>query len=167
MTLSMYQASVTVSQRALKALSTLLTKAEADAEARKIDPSVFTSARLAPDMFALARQVQIAADTARNGAAYLAGVTAPSHPDTETTFPELQARIKAVQDYLAGFTPEQINASEDRTLTIKMGGQEMQFPATDYLLGFVIPNLYFHIGAAYNILRHNGVAVGKRDFLGM
>ena len=166
MSLSMYQASVTVFTRALTALSANLDKAAADAEARGIDPSVFINARLAPDMFALARQVQIAADTARNGAALLAGDTPPSHPDTETTFPELKARIAAVLDYLKTFKPEQFEGAETRTVVLKMRAGDMSFAGADYLLGFALPNLYFHAATAYDILRANGVALGKRDFLG-
>jgi len=162
----MYQASVTVFSRVLSNLSAILDKAAADAEARKIDPAVFIGARLAPDMFALARQVQIAADTARNGAAKLAGVEPPSHPDTETSFPELKARIASVQAYLKTFTPEQIDAAASGVVKMKMRGAEISLPGTDYLFGFVLPNLYFHATTAYAILRHNGVPVGKHDFLG-
>ena len=166
MSLSMYQASVTVFTRSLTALSVILDKAAADAETRGIDPSVLINARLAPDMFALARQVQIAADTARNATANLAGVTPPSHPDTETTFPELKARIAAVLDYMKGFKPEQFEGAETRTVVMKMRTGDLSFAGADYLLGFALPNLYFHAATAYDILRHNGVAVGKRDFLG-
>ena len=166
MSLSMYQASVTVFTRTLTALSALLDKAAADAEARGIDPSVLVGARLAPDMFALARQVQIAVDTARNATANLAGVTPPSHPDTETTFPELQARIATVLAYLKSFKPEQFEGAETRTVVMKMRTGDLSFAGADYLLGFALPNLYFHAATAYDILRHNGVALGKRDFLG-
>ena len=166
MSLSMYQASVTVFTRSLTALSVILDKAAADAETRGIDPSVLINARLAPDMFALARQVQIAADTARNATANLAGVTPPSHPDTETTFPELKARIAAVLDYMKGFKPEQFEGAETRTVVMKMRTGDLSFAGADYLLGFALPNLYFHAATAYDILRANGVALGKRDFLG-
>ena len=166
MSLSMYQASVTVFIRSLTALSAILDKAAADAETRGIDPAVLVGARLAPDMFALARQVQIAADTARNAASLLAGVEAPSHPDVETTVPELKARIATVLDYLKGFKPEQFEGADTRTVVMKMRAGDMTFAGADYLLGFALPNLYFHSATAYGILRHNGVAVGKRDFLG-
>ena len=166
MPLSMHQASVPVFVRMLGALSAILTKAEADAVARKIDPSVFVNARLAPDMFALARQVQIATDGVKGGVSRLAGVEIPSYPDTETSFEELQARIAKTVAYLESFTPDQIDGSEDRAVTMKLPGGELEFKGADYLLNFVLPNFYFHLTTAYAILRQNGVAVGKRDFLG-
>lgn len=166
MSISVYQAVMSPLTRTLAALSVILDKAEADAEARGIDPSVLINARLAPDMFPLSRQIQVAADSARNAAANLAGLPQPSHPDTETTFPELKARIAMIQEYLKGFTPEQFEGAETRTVTLKFPNGEMAFPALDYLFGFALPNFYFHASAAYMILRHNGVKVGKRDFLG-
>jgi hypothetical protein len=166
MSVSVHQATIVPLTRTLAALSAILDKAAADAEARGIDPSVLVGARLAPDMFPLSRQIQIAADSARNAAANMAGLPQPSHPDTETTFPELKARIALVQDYLAGFTPEQFEGAEGRTVTLKFPQGEMHFPALDYLFTFALPNFYFHASAAYMILRHNGVKIGKRDFLG-
>lgn len=166
MSLSMYQASIPVFVRMLGNLEAILDKGLADAEARKIDPSVFVNARLAPDMHPLSRQVQIACDMAKGGAARLAGVEPPSMPDVETTFEELKARIGKTVDFVKGVKSEQIDGSEEREVILKFPGGEMNLTGQQYLLGFVLPNLYFHITAAYAILRHNGVAVGKMDFVG-
>ncbi len=166
MSLSMYQASVPVFVRQLENLSSILKKAEAHAVAKKIEPEVFITARLAPDMFALARQVQIVTDGVKGGAARLAGVEVPSYPDTEKTFPELQARIEKTISFLKGFKPAQIDGSEDRTITLKVGGNEMNFKGQPYLLNFVLPNLGFHTTTTYAILRHNGVEIGKKEYLG-
>lgn len=166
MSLSMYQASVPVFVRLLGNLSDILTKAEAHAAAKNIDPSVFITARLAPDMFPLSRQIQIAADAAKSGAALLAGVEVPSYADTETTFAELQARIAKTIAFVQTVTAEQIDGSEDRTITLKRRDKETVFQGQPYLLTYVLPNLYFHITTAYAILRHNGVEIGKRDYLG-
>ena len=166
MSLSMYQASVPTFIHGLNNLATILTKAAAYAEAKKIDPSVLINARLAPDMFALARQVQIATDIAKGGAARLAGVEVPSFPDTETTFAELQARIAKIITFLQSLKAAQIDGSEEKTITLKVGGNDMKFTGQAYLLSFVIPNLYFHITTTYAILRHNGLDIGKKDFLG-
>lgn len=166
MTLSMYHASVPVFIHGFTNLSAILTKAAAHAEAKKIEPSVLIHARLYPDMFALARQVQIATDVVKGGVARLAGVDVPSFPDTETTFEELAARIQKTIAFLQGITLEQINGSEDKAITLKVGPNEMHFEGQPYLLNFVIPNFYFHITATYAILRHNGVDIGKMDFLG-
>jgi uncharacterized protein len=166
MTISMYQASVPVMVRMLGNLSAILTKAEADAEARKIDPSVFLEARLAPDMLPLTRQIQIASDAAKGGAARLAGIDVPSFPDTETSFSELQARIKQTVDFMESLTPAQIDGSEVKTITLKFPGREVSFPGQVFLLSFTLPNFFFHVTTAYAILRHNGVTVGKMDFLG-
>jgi len=166
MSLQMYDASVPAFIAALTNLSALLTKGAAHADAKKFDPSVLVNARLAPDMFPLARQVQIASDGAKGGGARLAGVDVPSFPDTETTFPELQDRIEKTITFLKTLKAEQINGSEKKPITLKVGSNEMSFEGQPYLLNFVIPNLYFHISIAYAILRHNGVDVGKMDFLG-
>jgi hypothetical protein len=162
----MYAVSVPVLIRGFRNLSAILDKAAAYAEARKIDPEVLVGARLAPDMHPLRAQIQIASDTAKGGAARLAGVEMPSWPDTETTLPELQARIKTTIDYLESFTPDQIDGAEDRTVTMKFPNGEMKFSGTDYLSGFLLPNFFFHLTTAYAILRHNGVGIGKMDFLG-
>jgi hypothetical protein len=166
MTISMYQASVPVLLRQLNNLAAILKKAEAHADARKIDPSVFINARLAPDMFALARQVQIASDTAKGCAARLAGIEVPSYADTETTFAELQARIAKTVDFLKSIKPEQIDGSEERQVVLKMRSGDVTFRGQPYLLDFALPNLYFHFTTVYAILRHNGVEIGKMDYLG-
>jgi hypothetical protein len=166
MSLSMYQASIPVFLRSLGVLSRILDKAAAHAEAKKIDPAVFINARLAPDMFALARQVQIACDAAKIGAARLAGVDAPSHPDTEATFPELQARIAKVVTFLQSIKAAQIDGSEERSITLKVRGKETSLQGQPYLLTWALPNFFFHVTTTYAILRHNGVELGKLDYLG-
>ena len=166
MTLSLYTASAPVIVRALKALSGLLTKAEASAKDRGFDAAVLLTARLAPDMHHLIRQVQIASDGAKGAAARLAGIEAPSFPDTETTFEELHARITKTIAFVEGIDPAAFGGDPDQALLVKMGGQEFPFTRQSFLFTFALPNLYFHVSTAYGILRHNGVAVGKRDFLG-
>ncbi|HEU4825877.1 MAG TPA: DUF1993 family protein [Dongiaceae bacterium] len=166
MTLSMYQASVPVFVRGLENLSAVLAKGAAHAEAKKIDPAVFVNARLAPDMFALARQIQIASDAAKGCVARLAGAEVPSYPDTESTFPELEARIAKTIAFVKGFTATQIDGSEERSVLLKMRSGDMTFRGQDYLFKLTLPNFYFHITTAYDILRHNGVEVGKMDYLG-
>jgi len=133
---------------------------------KKIDPSVLINSRLAPDMFPLSRQVQITTDIAKGGAARLAGVEIPSFADTETTFDELQTRIEKTISFLKTIKSGQIEGSAGRPISLKVGPNEMKFNGQDYLLKFVTPNVYFHVTAAYAILRHNGVDVGKMDFLG-
>lgn len=166
MALSMYQASIPVFTHVLNNLSAILHKAQAHATAKKIEPSVFLNARLYPDMFAFTRQVQIACDIAKGGAARLAGIDVPSIPDTETSFAELQERIKKTIDFVQSQTALKIDGSEKKTISLKVGGNEMSFEGQPYLLHFVLPNLYFHTAIAYSILRHNGVEIGKMDFLG-
>jgi hypothetical protein len=163
----MYDASIPAFIRILGNLSAILDKAAAYAEAKKIDPSVLVNARLAPDMFPLSRQVQIATDGVKGCAARLAGVDVPSYPDTESTFPELKARIAKTADFLKGFKPAQIDGSEERKVAFKVGGQDRSFLGKPYLFEYVIPNLYFHVTTAYGILRHNGLEIGKKDYLGM
>ncbi|MGE8499132.1 MAG: DUF1993 domain-containing protein [Pseudomonas sp.] len=166
MSLSMYQASIPVFTRQLTNLSTILGLAATNAQARKIEQSVLLGSRLAPDMFPLSRQVQIACDSAKAGAALLAGVEAPSHADDETTFEELQARISKTLDFLKSVDAAQIDGSEDRTVTLKRRDKETHFQGQAFLFDHVLPNLFFHVTTAYAILRHNGVDLGKRDFLG-
>lgn len=166
MPLSMYQASVPVFTRMFANLSAILTKAEAHAKTKKIEPAVFINARLAPDMYPLSRQIQIASDSAKGCAARLAGVEVPSFPDTETTFAELHARIKKTVDFIKTCQPKQIDGTEEKPIHLKMGDWEAKFKGQDYLLNFVLPNFYFHITTAYAILRHNGVEIGKGDFMG-
>lgn len=166
MSLSMYQASVPVFVRMFGNLSTLLQKGADHAAAKKFDAAVLVNARLAPDMFALARQVQIATDMAKGCVARLAGVEPPKYDDTETTIPELQARIAKTVDYIKTFQPAQIDGSEDRAIELKSPRGAMNFKGQQYLLHFVLPNVYFHITTTYNLLRHNGVEIGKMDFIG-
>ncbi len=166
MTLSMYQASVPVFRQLLTALSGVLDKAAAHAAARKIDPTVLLGMRLAPDMFALTRQVQVAADFAKNTTARLAGVEPVKMEDNEKTIDELKARIAKTLEYIGGFTAAQIDGSEDRELTIPMRGEPVKFKGQPYLLHFAMPNFYFHTTTAYAILRHAGFEIGKRDFVG-
>ena len=166
MTVSMYQASVPVFQQILTSLSAILTKAAAHAEAKKIDPSVFITARIAPDMFPLSRQIQIATDHAKGASARLAGVEIPAFPDTETTFPELQARIAKTLDFIKNLKPAQFEGAASREVKLKIGGNELTFSGQKYLFHGAFPNFFFHATTAYDILRHNGVEIGKRDFLG-
>ena len=164
--MSMYQASVPVLKRMLNNLSDILEKGAAHAEAKKIDPAVLIASRLYPDMFALARQVQTATDTAKGCAARLAGKEIPKYEDNEATFPELAARIRKTVAFLDTFKPEQIDGMEDKSITLKLRGGDLSFTGMSYLLHFALPNFYFHVTTAYDILRHNGVEVGKMDFLG-
>ena len=166
MSLSMYQASIPTFVRGLTNLSAILNKAASYAESKKIDPSVLINARLAPDMFPLSRQIQIASDIVKGGAARLSGVEAPSFPDTEASFDELQERIKKTIRFIESVEPAQVDGTEERDIHLKVGGRELDFKGQPYLLQFVIPNFYFHITTAYAILRHNGLDIGKGDFLG-
>ena len=166
MSLSMYHASVPVFVHGLGNLSAILTKAEAYASARKIEPQVLLNARLAPDMFAFTRQVQIACDIVKGGVGRLAGLEIPSFADTEASFAELQTRIQNTLDFIQTATPAQLSGSEAKPIVLKVGGQEMKFEGQPYLLQFVLPNFYFHSSMAYAILRHNGLEIGKMDFLG-
>lgn len=166
MSISMYQASVPVFVSTLRNMAAILDKAAANAAARKIDESVFVNARLAPDMFALARQVQIATDIVKGGAARLASAEVPRWEDNEASFAELQARLARTIDFVQGFGAAQIDGSEERDITFRLAGREAHFTGQRYLLDFVLPNLYFHAATTYAILRHNGVDIGKMDFLG-
>ena len=166
MSLSLYQASVPVFVRMFGNLSAILDKAAAYAEARKIDPAVLLNARLAPDMHPLTRQIQIASDAVKGCAARLAGVEVPSFADSESSFAELQARIAKTLEFVYSLTPAQIDSGEGREVVLKFPGAELKFKGEDYLLHFVLPNFYFHITTAYAILRHNGLDIGKMDYLG-
>lgn len=166
MSLSMYQASIPVITRYLNNLSALIDKAAAHCEARKIDPTVLVNFRLTPDMLPFSRQVQIATDQVKGMAARLAGVEVPSYADTEATFDELKARIAKTVAFLNTFKPAQIDGTEGKEITLKAGTAEFKFKGDDYLVSFVLPNFYFHVTTAYAILRHCGVEIGKRDFLG-
>jgi len=163
----MSQASISVFEIGLNALSGVLDKAEAFAAAKKIDPAVLLHSRLSPDMFDLTRQVQVVTDQARRGSARLAGVEPPSYEDTETTIDQLKARLAKTVAYLKALDRKQIEASADREITFPLGGPNKgQMKGDDYLNHFVLPNFYFHLTAAYAILRHCGLDIGKRDFLG-
>jgi len=166
MSLTMYQASIPVFVRMLDNLSAILHKAELYAEARQIDSSVLVNARLAPDMLPLSRQVQIASGTAKGCGARLAGLEVPSYPDTESSIAELQERIARTQAFLLGIDAARLEGCESRPITLKFPSRELRFNGVDYLLGFALPNFYFHLTTAYAILRHNGVNIGKMDFLG-
>ena len=166
MSISMYQASAPRFANTLKNLSAVLDKAKAHAEAKKIDEQVLTSARLFPDMFALARQVQIACDTAKGAVARLAGVEIPKHEDTEKTFDELKERIAKTLAFIATVKAAQLDGTEDKEIVLKLQGKDVPTKALTYLLGRAWPNFYFHAATAYNILRHNGVEIGKGDFIG-
>jgi hypothetical protein len=165
-TISLYQISVPVFSQRLQALSALLAKGEANAAERKIDPQVLLTARLAPDMFALTRQVQIATDHAKGASSRLAGREVPKYDDNEASFADLQARIGKTIGHLNSFSAADIDGSEDRTIELKLGQREISMAGLQYLQSVAMPNFYFHITTAYDILRHNGVPVGKRDFLG-
>lgn len=167
MSLSMYQASVPVFVRQFGALSKILAKAEAFAAEQRIDPATLIDARLAPDMHPFARQVQIASDIVKGGVARLAGIDAPAFADTETTFAELEDRIAKTIGFIASVPADQIDGTEARTITLKAGDKEFPFVGQDYLLHFVLPNFFFHVTAAYALLRQAGVPIGKMDFLGV
>lgn len=166
MTISMYQASVPVFTRMLSNFIGVLEKGAAYAEEKKIDPSVLINSRLYPNMYPLSRQVQIATDQAKGCAARLAGQQPPKYEDNETTFPDLIARIKKTIDFINTFKPEQIDGTEDKTITLPIGKQEMTFKGMVYLLNVVHANMYFHITTGYDILRHCGVDLQKKDYLG-
>ena len=161
MPLSMYQASIPLLVRGLDNLSAVLKKGEAHAGA-----AALVEARLAPDMFTLAGQVQRASDTAKGCAARLAGIDNPSFPDTETTFAQLQERIARTVAFLQGVKPEQVDGTEDKPIAFKAGPYTLNFTGASYLTTFVVPNFYFHVTTAYDIRRHRGVEVGKMDYLG-
>ncbi len=166
MTISMYQASVPVFIRMLGNLRAILEKGAAHAASRKFDASVLTNARLAPDMLALPRQVQIASDSAKGCVARLAGIDPPKYEDTESTVPELLERVDKTVAFLKTVKPAQVDGSEERAITLQMRTGTLQFKGLQYLTHFALPNFYFHVTTAYNILRHNGVELGKPDFIG-
>ncbi len=161
----LYDITVTQYSKMLENLSRILEKAAQYAEAKKFNIDVLLNSRLAPDQFNLIRQIQIACDTAKFGAARICGKEAPSHPDTETSLAELQARIKTVQDYLASFKPEDFAGAEVRHVS-QPRWEGKYLTGTEFVIQHSLPNIYFHITTAYSILRHNGVDVGKKDFLG-
>lgn len=166
MTISMYQATVPVCIRALTNLDLILKKGEQYALKKKVSPEVILNCRLAVDMLPLTKQIQIVSDTAKGAGARLAGIDNPKFEDNEHSFAELYARIDKTIQFLKTIRPEQIDGSEEKTIMLKLGPEEVRFTGVNYLLAFVLPNLLFHVSTAYNILRHNGVELGKRDYLG-
>ncbi len=166
MTLSMYEASAPRFASMLRNLDAIIAKAQAYAIAKKIDPSVLLTARLFPDMLTFLRQVQIASDHAKGAVARLAGVEVPKYEDTEQSFEEVRARLAKTIAFVESFSAGQIDGSEEREISLKAGGKEMSFKGMPYLVGFALPNFYFHLVTAYNILRHNGVEIGKLDYIG-
>jgi hypothetical protein len=162
----MYQASVPVFVRGLTSLKGIMEKAASHAQAHKIEPSVLLNARLFPNMFPFTRQVQIAGDFAKGSAARLAGIEIPKYEDTETSFAELAARIEKTLAFITPIKPERIDGSENRAIEMTAGGQPLKFTGLTYLLNFALPNFYFHLTTAYGILRHSGVDLVKRDFIG-
>lgn len=167
MTISLYAASIPVFKQMLGALGNVLDKAEAHATAKNIEPDALLQARLFPDMFALVRQVQIAVDFAKGASARLAGLEVPKYDDTEKTFAELQALIAKVLAFIDSITPAQIDGQEEREIVTRPGTpKEKKFTGQAYLLTYALPQFFFHVTTTYAILRHNGVEVGKRDFMG-
>ena len=166
MPFSLSQASIPVFEIHLNALAAILDKAEAFAATKKIDPAVLLRTRLAPDMFDLTRQVQVSTDQARRGSARLAGIEPPSYEDTETTIAQLKARIAKTLAFLKTLDTKQIDASAEREITFPLGNDKGHMNGAGYLNHSVLPNFYFHVTAAYAILRHCGLEIGKRDFLG-
>ncbi|MFM9992267.1 MAG: DUF1993 family protein [Burkholderiaceae bacterium] len=167
MAISMYHASVPQFKKMLVNLSAILIKAETHSSNKKIDQKVVLGSRLFLDMFALTKQVQITCDQAKNGLARLACVDIPKFEDNEATFTELQERISKTIHFLDALKPEQMEGSADKEIKFSIGEWKFEFIGDQYLLTWIIPNFYFHITTAYNILRHNGVDVGKTDFLGV
>ncbi len=161
----MYDVAIPTFQKQLAALEAILDKAAEQAAAQKVDFAVYLGSRLYPDMFNLTRQVQLATDFAKAAPARLAGLEIPRFPDTETTLPELKVRISKIQALLAAYKSEQFDGAESRELTLKVSGNEVTMSGRDYLLHVAFPNFYFHCATAYDILRHNGIAIGKRDFV--
>jgi hypothetical protein len=166
MAISMYQVSAPVFLKSLGNLAAILDKGAAFAAAKKIDPSVLLGYRLAPDMLPLARQVQIASDHAKRACARLAGVEPPVYEDNEASFADLKARIERTAAFIDTLAPGQIEGSETREITLKLGGQSRTLAGESYLLHNALPNFFFHFTTAYAILRHCGVEIGKGDFIG-
>ncbi len=166
MNISMYNASIPVMTRMLGNLENIVDKAIAHAAARKIDDAAFVEARLFPDMFTFARQIRVATDMSKGAGARLAGVEIPKFEDNEKTLPELKARLRKAIDFLKTLTPAQIDGTEGKAISLTVGGNALNFTGLDYLNAWVLPNFYFHVATAYNLLRHGGVEIGKMDFLG-
>ena len=166
MKISMYAMSHDVFKRALTQLLCVMEKGVANAKARSFDTSVLVSARLAPDMLPFAKQIQLTSDFAKNSMARLAGVDAPKFEDNETTMDELVARVKKTLDYIGTVPAAALEGSETRDIKIPLRDRTVEFKGLEFLQGWAIPNFFFHYVTAYNLLRHNGVDIGKRDFLG-
>lgn len=166
MTISFHTLTVGTFTRMLTNLLRILEKAEANAAERKIGPEVLAGSRLAPDMHPLTFQVQSATDRAKFALARITGKTAPSWADDEKTLEQLRARIRTALEHIASYSAGEIDGAEDKAITVKVAGQDTEIKAQDYILNSVFPNFYFHVTTAYDILRHNGVPVGKRDFTG-
>lgn len=166
MAVSMYQASVPVCVRMMNNLKAIMKKSEEYAQSKKIDLDVFFNARLAPDMYPLARQIQVVSDTSKGCAARLAGIDPPKFEDNEKTYAELYARLDKTIAFLNTLKPEQIDGSEDKTITLKLPSVTLEMNGAQFLQQFSLPNLYFHATTAYGILRHNGVPLSKPDYIG-
>jgi hypothetical protein len=166
MSLSLYDVTVPAFLRGLRVLSTELDKGAAHAAASGTDPTELVTARLAPDMLTLAGQVQRACDTSKLSVERLSGVASPRFEDNETSIAQLQARIAGVIAYIEGVAADTFTGAETKTITLKFGPMEQHFTGTAYALTFALPNFYFHVATLHDILRHKGVAVGKRDYLG-
>jgi uncharacterized protein len=164
--ISMYQASVPRFVNILGNLSNILDKAQAHVDARKLDGATLTNYRLFPDMLPMSSQVQIACDTAKGAVARLAGMEIPVYEDNEKTLADLKARVARTIAFVQSVTPGQIDGSEDKEIVMKRRDRETRYQGMQFLLGHAIPNFYFHVTTAYNILRHNGIEIGKRDYLG-
>jgi hypothetical protein len=166
MTISMYQASVPCFVNILGNLSNILDKAQVHVDAKKLDTATLTAYRLFPDMLPMTTQVQIACDTAKGVVARLAGVEIPAYEDNEKTLADLKARVAKTIAFIQTVTPRQIDGTEDKEIVIKRRDKETRYKGMQFLLGHAIPNFYFHVATTYNILRHNGIEIGKRDYLG-
>jgi hypothetical protein len=166
MKISMFEASVPLFLLTLENLKLILQKGAAHAEAKKFDPNVLVNSRLAPDMLNLARQVQIASDAAKGAVARLTAIEPPKYEDTETTLPELVARVDKTINYLRGLSAAQFDGSDERIITVTTPRGALSFPGLHFLRHWALPNFFFHVTTAYNLLRHNGVELGKADFLG-
>lgn len=166
MAISNFDQTVSALSRMLLNLDAIVSKAEEYAAEKNIDPNVLIQARLYPDMLPFVAQIRIATDTAKGAAARLSGTELPKWEDDEVTFEDVHARIRKALNYLATFKPEQFEGAEEKAIEMKLPSRTLNFSGRDYVLGFVLPNFYFHVTTAYNILRHNGLAVGKLDFLG-
>ena len=166
MSLSMHSASIPYFVRALNNLSAILEKGAAHAQEKDIDPSILVTDRLFPDMFPLSRQVQIACDVSKGAAARISGIEAPSHEDSESSFEELIERINKTIEFLNSLPTDKINGTEEKEIKFQAGPYELDFTGATYLSMWALPNIYFHVTTTYTILRHNGVALGKIDYVG-